>query len=246
MSQVIPFIRKCIKERSKDDDDITDYSYKNIKHFIVDLFRMNSTSIDDKKKEENEKALNLISNIFMSDLSNNEEENIKKERITKLLSYNNKKIDILHYSRNQKAILMKKHSATLNLRKKIIILIQKEIEKNIFDKNKKFDNDSLFDEENFQRLITFSKSFVKEFIADYRLKKLLEYKSYIFDDIIVNYQSFNKKRLSDLNDYLLDFIEIYKLYNHFSPIFNLIEKINNNLKTESMIQDNCMDIEKDF
>ena len=176
MSQVIPFIRKCIKERSKDDDDITDYSYKNIKHFIVDLFRMNSTSIDDKKKEENEKALNLISNIFMSDLSNNEEENIKKERITKLLSYNNKKIDILHYSRNQKAILMKKHSATLNLRKKIIILIQKEIEKNIFDKNKKFDNDSLFDEENFQRLITFSKSFVKEFIADYRLKKLLEYK----------------------------------------------------------------------
>ena len=45
---------------------------------------------------------------------------------------------------------------------------------------------------------------------------------------------------------MLDFIEIYKLYNHFSPIFNLIEKINNNLKTESMIQDNCMDIEKDF
>ena len=95
MSQVIPFIRKCIKERSKDDEDITDYSYKNIKHFIVDLFRMNSTSIDDKKKEENEKALNLISNIFMSDLSNNEEENIKKERITKLLSYNKKKIERL-------------------------------------------------------------------------------------------------------------------------------------------------------
>ena len=126
---------------------------------------------------------------------------------------------------------------TILLRNNIISIIKSKPNINI--DIIKIDNNNNYNEEYFYDMVSKGKELIKAFIEKYKIKQLFKYNQNIFDEILVNYQSFNVKCLISLNDYLENFEKIYKIYNNFNSVFKQIAKINNILISQKIMDDDC-------
>lgn len=63
-------------------------------------------------------------------------------------------------------------------------------------------------------------------------KRFINQKPY--EDILIKYQSFNNKCLSDLFKYMEEFDFFYQIYINYKSILNNIKKINNIIKNKNM------------
>jgi hypothetical protein len=122
-------------------------------------------------------------------------------------------------------------------RKNIIIKLQRILKINsddiIFYINISDKNDIL-EEKKFYRLIQYGKEEIEHFFTTYKIKK----STYVLEEILQKYQSFNYWSLININKYLYDIEKICNIYKDFSPVFNFFEKLNNKLKEKKMINEN--------
>ena len=190
------------------------------------------------KYEETKSHITYIVNYLMSETHYDKEEEAKIKLLDKLMDTNSiENINIL------KLFNQLKNSATkeeISIKKNIISIIKSKPNiKNdiiIFNGNNP-DNDYL-NEDYFYNMVFNGKELIQEFIKKYQVKKVLEFNSNVFDEILNNHQSFNIKCLRTLNAYLEKFDNIYKFYNNFNSLFKPIEKINNILITKKIMDDN--------
>ena len=243
MSKIIPFVTNIIKSKAA-PDDITIYSHTNIKHFLTELFKMNSIDKigenDYQKKSDYERSISLIVNIYMSDLCCVLDENNKIKKIKKMID-DIPCINIMNYSQFLKSKISQNYSRIETKRKSIIIILQRILNIkscDMFNYINVSDRNSFFNEEKFFRLIEKGSFFMKEFIEKYRITKILCYKKNVFDKIIKDYQSFNYYDLSDVYQNIFTFEKFYKFYKYFEPILAQVNNIYNKVKSEPMINKN--------
>ena len=204
---------------------------------LIELIENNdSENIEDPNKIESfEKDKILITNGLLSETFNKEEEEDKAKLIRKLL--NGKGIRISKLAKRFKETINK--NIILD-RKSILNSLKNKIESNIiYDDNEDGFNDNLF-----INIVLEGKKLVNKFIERYKIKKYT-FDSQVFDDILINYQTFNQKSLHLLNEYIKKIETLYNLYSPFIPIFNQIEKLinilKNNMKNIPDNYSNCID-----
>ena len=190
------------------------------------------------KYEETKSHITYIVNYLMSETHYDKEEEAKIKLLDKLMDTNSiENINIL------KLFNQLKNSATkeeISIKKNIISIIKSKpnIKNNIIIFNGNNPDNDYLNEDYFYNMVFNGKELIQEFIKKYQVKKVLEFNSNVFDEILNNHQSFNIKCLRTLNAYLEKFDNIYKLYNNFNSLFKPIEKINNILITKKIMDDN--------
>ena len=247
MSKVINFIKKILKEREQTQVETIGYSYQNINYFLTNLFKIQNDK-ENNLDEDDKIALTFIVNIYMSNLDDVKEEekkiffkkNEKKKKIKnkkKMIDSKVNNINLLNYSRILKAKVVAGHKKIMEQRKNIIIKLQRILKINsddiIFYINISDKNDIL-EEKKFYRLIQYGKEEIEHFFTTYKIKK----STYVLEEILQKYQSFNYWSLININKYLYDIEKICNIYKDFSPVFNFFEKLNNKLKEKKMINEN--------
>ena len=215
------FISNFIHLYSEYDPSCKKWTPSQVRDKLIELIDNNdSEDIKDPKKNESlEKDKILITNGLLSETFNKKEEEDKAKLITKLL--NGKGIRI--------SKLAKRFKETINTniildRKSILNSLKNKIEINIIYNDEDDFNDNLFID-----IVLEGKKIINEFIERYKIKKYT-FDSQVFDDILINYQTFNQKSLHLLNEYIKKLETLYNLYSPFIPIFNQIEKLINILK----------------
>ena len=129
--------------------------------------------------------------------------------------------------------LANKFKSSLNkdiyeLRKEIISFINNNDKINSI----KIEEDA-FNEDLFYKLISKWKNFISSFFTEFQItKRFINQKPY--EDILIKYQSFNNKCLSDLFKYMEEFDFFYQIYKNYQSILNNIKKINNIIKNKNM------------
>jgi len=236
MSKVINFIKKILKEREQTQVETIGYSYQNINYFLTNLFKIQNDK-ENNLDEDDKIALTFIVNIYMSNLDDVKEEEKKIELLKKMIDSKVNNINLLNYSRILKAKIVTNHKKIMEQRKNIIIKLQRILKINsddiIFYINISDKNDIL-EEKKFYRLIQYGKEEIEHFFTTYKIKK----STYVLEEILQKYQSFNYWSLININKYLYDIEKICNIYKDFSPVFNFFEKLNNKLKEKKMINEN--------
>jgi polyhydroxyalkanoate synthesis regulator phasin len=231
------FISNFIALYSKYDPTCKKWAPSQVRDKLIKLIDNNELedNLDNKENESSERDTILITNGLLSETFNEKEEKDKARLITKLL--NGEGIDISKLAQRFKKAINKNIIVD---RKSIITFLKNKIGIDLIYDDEDGLNDILF-----HKIVLEGKEFIKKFIERYKLKKY-SFNSQVFDDILINYQSFNHKSLNALNEYIKKFNALYNLYNPFIPVFNQIEKLINILKNnmKGSIPDNysnCID-----
>ena len=198
--------------------------------FLYSLIEASSLEDYDKndlfKYEETKSHIIFIVNYLMSETYVEKEEEAKISLLEILMDLN--RVDKINISELFKNIKDYVSQEEISIKKNIISIIKNKpnikIGNIIFNADNQ--DDDYLNEEYFYKIVFNGKELIKDFIEKYKVKKVLEFNSNIFDEIIVNHQSFNFQCLQSLNEYLEYFDKIYRLYNSFNSPFKQIEKIN--------------------
>jgi hypothetical protein len=231
------FISNFIALYSKYDPTCKKWASSQVRDKLIKLIENNEleNNLDNKEIESSERDTILITNGLLSETFNEKEEKDKARLITKLL--NGEGIDISKLAQRFKKAINKNIIVD---RKSIITFLKNKIGIDLIYDDEDGLNDILF-----HKIVLEGKEFIKKFMERYKLQKY-SFNSQVFDDILINYQSFNHKSLNALNEYIKKFNALYNLYNPFIPVFNQIEKLINILKNnmKGSIPDNysnCID-----
>ena len=242
MSRFITKIKEIIAIKEKITKDIQEIPNKKVETFFSSLLKSHSNDKIDEFDIEKQELFQinhiLVSHVFLSE-SYDEDEEIYKDKFLNNLKNKNYKISINNIGNNIRS--GEGYKNLFSLRKNIISIIKTKPNINIINENGKSDE---YNDIFFVNLVSQAKVLVENFLKKYKITKILELEASYFDDIILNYQSFNDKAIFALNNYLEKFDNFYQIYNNFFTIFKQIEKINNILldkKMNDQILQNCIE-----
>ena len=242
MSRFITKSKELIANQSNGKFTKEKISNKKLIKFLSGLIEASSKEEIDKndlfKYEETKSHIIYIVNYLMSETHFDKEEEAKMKFFDVLMDLNSfEKINISELFKELKYSATKEE---ISIKKNIISIIKSKpnIKNDIIIFNGNNHDDDYLNEDYFYKMVFNGKELIKEFIEKYKVKKVLEFNSNVFDEILDNHQSFNIQCLQSLNAYLEKFDKIYKLYNNFNSLFKQIEKINNILTAKKIMDDN--------
>ena len=215
-----PEYPKCSQ---KSDEEMFKFTYDE----LTTLFENNATdNIDDNNESEIqlfERNIVLLVKGLISDSLDDVQEKSKEKLLGKMLD--GKGVEINKLANKFKSSLNKD---IYELRKEIISFINNNDKINSI----KIEEDA-FNEDLFYKLISKWKNFISSFFTEFQItKRFINQKPY--EDILIKYQSFNNKCLSDLFKYMEEFDFFYQIYKNYQSILNNIKKINNIIKNKNM------------
>jgi len=224
MSNFISFFKKSYPQNIEKSGEMTN---KFIHDKLISLLKNNAI---DKINHNNlfesqlfEKKISFITSVMMSESLDGIEEKNKQNLFRKLLANNG--VIISKLADNYKKSL---NIEIYEIRKKILSFIKSKI--NIgYD----YGNEDIFDEHSFYYYIFKWKEFISKFVSEFKIRqRFINKKPY--DEILINYQSFNIKSLSELYNFMDEFDNFYHIYMNYENIFYIMKKINLILKEKNM------------